>query len=522
MKKLCSILIGVLTTLILMLAFGSRTVYADITISRPGGEAPIEDIDYSWNLSSNPKELRINSNNLVLSGSMSDVKIYVDCFEDNSQITLKDLTIDCTQTPTSQVSADEILYISSFDYDETVNIVGNCSFNCGDYTGIGMHNNHMLTIKGTENSSLSINSKKMSIFSWGDLNMTGSLRLNIETNPTECIQTVLSNSGNIKIDGNVYGTIKNTRDDSPLYTDKNLTINSSGDIELISNNWGGIYFCCEPSQKLTIGDNLGKLIVRGYGGYDPDFYGAVNGMASDFVELSDNVLVYGSTSINSPESAISEDVVIKKPVESQYYSYYVGDDIAKSVMFINKNNTKPSPKPTPSGNTGKGNSEGAYNNYYLLNLLKGLTKGNKEQTAAKEIIDRDTYKSSVPSKTVMALDANGKMDMDMKVHPSSEQSVTNQKFLVDYYSTQIGKTSKIILTSDIFMRNDLLSARYGQKDKLAWNNLDYKIPGSIYAVVYNETDGAYLINGTIDANGNASFEGFILRPASTITIFTAN
>ena len=521
MKKLCSILIGVLTTLILMLAFGSRTVYADITISRPGGEDPIEDMDYSWNLSSNPKELRINSNNLVLSGSMSDVKIIVNCYEDNSQITLEDLAIDCTQTPTSPVLSNEIFIISSDNYDETVNIVGNCSFNCGDYTGISMYNNHMLTIKGTENSSLSINSKTTSIYSLGDLSMTGSLRLNIETNTTDCIDTVLSQSGNIKIDGNVYGTIKNTSDASPLYTEQNLNINSSGDIELSSNNWGGI-ICYGLSQKLTIGDNLGKLIVRGYGGYDPDFYGAVNGTASDFVELSDNVLVYGSTSINSPESAISEDVVIKKPVESQYYSYYVGDDIAKSVMFINKNNAKPSPKPTPSGNTRKGNAEGAYNNYYLLYMLKGLTKGNKEQAAAKEIIDRDTYKSSVPSKTVMALDANGKMDMDMKVHPSSEQSVTNQKFLVDYYSTQIGKTSKIILTSDIFMRNDLLSARYGQKDKLAWNNLDYKIPGSIYAVVYNETDGAYLINGTIDANGNASFEGFILRPASTITIFAAN
>ena len=146
----------------------------------------------------------------------------------------------------------------------------------------------------------------------------------------------------------------------------------------------------------------------------------------------------------------------------------------------------------------------------------------EEKPVVKEVIDRDTYKSSVPSKTVMAIDANGKMDMDMKVHPSSQQSETNQKFLVNYNAGQFGKVPTIILTSDIFMRNDLLSARYCQKDKLVWNNLNYKIPGNVYAVVYNETDGAYLINGTIDANGNATFEGFILRPASTITIFAVN
>ncbi len=146
----------------------------------------------------------------------------------------------------------------------------------------------------------------------------------------------------------------------------------------------------------------------------------------------------------------------------------------------------------------------------------------EEKPVVKEVIDRDTYKSSVPSKTVMSIDANGKMDMDMKVHPSSQQSETNQKFLVNYNAGQFGKVPTIILTSDIFMRNDLLSARYCQKDKLVWNNLNYKIPGNVYAVVYNETDGAYLINGIIDANGNATFEGFILRPASTITIFAAN
>ena len=42
--------------------------------------------------------------------------------------------------------------------------------------------------------------------------------------------------------------------------------------------------------------------------------------------------------------------------------------------------------------------------------------------------------------------------------------------------------------------------------------------GPVFAVVYNQKDGAYVINGTLGANGTATFQGFKLRPASTITI----
>ena len=136
--------------------------------------------------------------------------------------------------------------------------------------------------------------------------------------------------------------------------------------------------------------------------------------------------------------------------------------------------------------------------------------------------DHDTFKSSVPSKTVTLLNANGKFDMDMKVHPSSEKSITNQKLLVTTFAKQLGKIPNIVLTEDVFMRNDLLTSRYGQKDMITWNDLSHKVSGAIYAVVYNQTDGAYLICGYIDTNGNAKLNGFILRPASTITIFAVN
>ena len=53
---------------------------------------------------------------------------------------------------------------------------------------------------------------------------------------------------------------------------------------------------------------------------------------------------------------------------------------------------------------------------------------------------------------------------------------------------------------------------------LIWNNLPGNQAGPVYAVVYNQTDGAYVLNGTLDAEGTAVFTGFKLRPASTVTI----
>lgn len=186
---------------------------------------------------------------------------------------------------------------------------------------------------------------------------------------------------------------------------------------------------------------------------------------------------------------------------------------------------KPDPKPGPNPKPSPDNNQ--TNDYmmsaYLRNMLKESSKSDEGSAKKKDtVVDKDTYKSSVPSKTVTALDATNKLDMDLKVHPSSEKSITNQNFLANYFAGQLGVKAKIINTDDVFMRNDLLTARYGQKDKLCWNELNYKIPGAVYAVVYNQTDGAYLISGIIDANGNAVFEGFILRPASTVTIFAAN
>ena len=134
-----------------------------------------------------------------------------------------------------------------------------------------------------------------------------------------------------------------------------------------------------------------------------------------------------------------------------------------------------------------------------------------------EVIDRDTFKSEALAHTVIAsetaTDAFGLFDL--KVHKPDEKSTANQVFLA---KTMVGPNVQILLTQNIYPRRDLAIAENGSAKKLTWNNLPKDQAGPVFAIVYNETDGAYVLNGTLDANGIAVFNGFKLRAASTITI----
>ena len=151
--------------------------------------------------------------------------------------------------------------------------------------------------------------------------------------------------------------------------------------------------------------------------------------------------------------------------------------------------------------------------FSLGNVKKTTEKTNKKN----EVIDRDTFKSEAPAHTVIAsetaTDAYGLFDL--KVHKADAKSTANQEFLA---KTLVGPNVQILLTQNIYPRRDLAIAENGALKKLTWNNLPKNQAGPIFAVVYNETDGAYVINGTLDANGTAVFNGFKLRTASTITI----
>ena len=179
-------------------------------------------------------------------------------------------------------------------------------------------------------------------------------------------------------------------------------------------------------------------------------------------------------------------------------------------------NPKPTPGPNPKPVSGL-ESTGEDINFmaYLMKLLR--EDDVKKKAPAKEIIDRDTFKSDAPAHTVIAseaaTDAFGLFDL--KVHKPDEKTTANQEFLA---KTLVGPNVKILMTQNIYPRRDLSTTENGFAKKLTWNNLPKEQAGPVFAVIYNETDGAYVLNGTLDVNGTAVFNGFKLRSASTITI----
>ena len=151
---------------------------------------------------------------------------------------------------------------------------------------------------------------------------------------------------------------------------------------------------------------------------------------------------------------------------------------------------------------------------YLMSQIK--TDDAKKKVPAKAEPDRDTFKSEAPAKTVVAADAVGAASfLDLKVHGVDEKTSVNQKFLAQ---NLVSPSVNILLTENIYPRRELGMAEDGAAKMLSWNNLPKDQAGPVFAVVYNQKDGAYVINGTLGANGTATFQGFKLRPASTITI----
>ena len=163
--------------------------------------------------------------------------------------------------------------------------------------------------------------------------------------------------------------------------------------------------------------------------------------------------------------------------------------------------------------------DGALNNIYKCDgnhVKPDEPKAASTKPVENVIVDHDSFKSEAPSKTVIASNTLGvKSLFDLKVHAADDRTKANQAFLVQNY---IGANAKILLTENIYPRRDLSTTENGSLQTLTLNNLPKNQAGPVYAVVYNQTDKAYVISGTLDANGTAVFTGFKLRPASTITI----
>lgn len=165
--------------------------------------------------------------------------------------------------------------------------------------------------------------------------------------------------------------------------------------------------------------------------------------------------------------------------------------------------------------TGGFESRGTPTSYYYA-LVPLSSSSSSDSDDEPEFIDYDTYKSEAPSGTVIAAKSFGDKEFfDFKVHASDAKSVADQKLLVQ---NLIGSNAQIIQTCGLYPRRDLSLSENGGIYTLAWNNLPKNQAGAVSAVVYNQADGAYVIRGALDVNGTARFTGFILRPASTITI----
>ena len=182
----------------------------------------------------------------------------------------------------------------------------------------------------------------------------------------------------------------------------------------------------------------------------------------------------------------------------------------------------PTPTPTPKKESKKEKEqkEGiSYLEYLAMLAAKETDKEDaveKELRAANAAVDKDTFKSEAPSKTVMSTDTMGADKFfDLKVHAADDTTKANQNFLAQRL---IGPNVQILLTENIYSGRDLSISENGSLQTLTWNNLPKNQAGAVHAVVYNQTDKAYVINGMLDANGVATFTGFKLRPASTITI----
>ncbi len=137
-----------------------------------------------------------------------------------------------------------------------------------------------------------------------------------------------------------------------------------------------------------------------------------------------------------------------------------------------------------------------------------------------EYIDRDTYKSCLPSGTIIATAASDtNKAFDMKAHETDERDVANQLFLANDFASKNGKRVHVVASFGIYPRRDLMTTENGSLQTLTWKNLSIKVPGVIYAVCYNQTDGVYILTGTVDATGKATFPGFIMRDATQVSVF---
>ena len=159
----------------------------------------------------------------------------------------------------------------------------------------------------------------------------------------------------------------------------------------------------------------------------------------------------------------------------------------------------------------------------ITNLPAGSSDSSSSGSEEKVFIDYDTYKSELPSQTVLVrLNKNYGSDykMDMKAHAPSKATAANQALLADAFAKSYNKTKNILWSWDIFAKRDLTLSENGGRYDITVNTKVTGQAGTVYMECYSPEDKAYTLVGTMDDKGVATFDNFILRPAVSATIFS--
>lgn len=101
--------------------------------------------------------------------------------------------------------------------------------------------------------------------------------------------------------------------------------------------------------------------------------------------------------------------------------------------------------------------------------------------------------------------------INMKMADVDTRTDNNQRFLASCY---LANHPNVVMTKNLYLGININGT---ERCSIVFNGFKPYEDMKVAAVVYNQVDGAYTIYGTV-INGQAVFENFILRPASTITI----
>ena len=272
------------------------------------------------------------------------------------------------------------------------------------------------------------------------------------------------------------------------------------------------------AMAMVMGSSVTALAKPLTGCSSEDPYKISTMETEDILQTDDDFHIYvindtGRTVYMYSDTLMSPTNVLFTDIESEYAEFPVlcktiaagdpwnwGLSSGETSATVTIQMSDPDPDPTPEKKEKKSESK------YVA---------PKEENPAFTHPDREELKSILPQKSVIAL--NGALYDDLKVFVANDTTKANQALLVNTFAQAAGKKARIFLTYSLYTSR-MLGADNGKVRTLKWVNLE-KNPQIVYACCYNQTDKAYFTPGILDKDGTATFNDFILRDMTNITIF---